>query len=612
MKIKPILLALMGVLTLSCNNSEPVEVVGDSGCFGLAPQIQNVYNREKTSLDGAWKAFIDQYETGYYDYRRNAMSDENTFFADLSFNDDRTRLVEYDFDTAAELNVPGDWNTQRPELYLYEGTIWYRQKFQAEPKEGVRTFLYFGAANYEAVVGFNGKPIAKHIGGFTPFNVEVTDQLVSGENTVIVKVDNKRILEGVPTVNSDWWNYGGITRSVYVVEVPETFIREFNVQLSADRQNIEGWVQLDGSQLAQEVGIKINELGINETVSTDASGKASFSIAANPELWTPSNPKLYDVNIVAQTDKTSDRIGFRTIETQGTKILLNGEPIFCKGISIHEEKPDLPGGRANSIADARTTLGWVKELGCNFARLAHYPHNEEMIRVAEEMGIMIWDEIPVYWTIDWTNPNTYANAEQQLCDMITRDRNRANVIIWSVANETPHGDARLAFLSKLIAKAREMDSSRLVSSAMEKDYVGEYDLTVKDELIHYTDVISFNQYVGWYDGDSDKCEKVNWTFPVEKPVIVTEWGGGAKYGLHGPQNERFTEEYQDYLYKKNIEMLDKIDALAGTTPWLLKDFRSPRRFLPGIQDDYNRKGIISEKGERKQAFYTYKEWRNEE
>ena len=232
-----------------------------------------------------------------------------------------------------------------------------------------------------------------------------------------------------------------------------------------------------------------------------------------------------------------------------------------------------------------------------------------MIRVAEEMGIMIWDEIPVYWTIDWTNPNTYANAEQQLCDMITRDRNRANVIIWSVANETPHGDARLAFLSKLIAKAREMDSSRLVSSAMEKDYVGEYDLTVKDELIQYTDVISFNQYVGWYDGDSDKCEKVNWTFPVEKPVIVTEWGGGAKYGLHGPQNERFTEEYQDYLYKKNIEMLDKIDALAGTTPWLLKDFRSPRRFLPGIQDDYNRKGIISEKGERKQAFYTYKEWR---
>ena len=413
----------------------------------------------------------------------------------------------------------------------------------------------------------------------------------------------------MPTVNSDWWNYGGITRSVYVVEVPETFIREFNVQLSADRQNIEGWVQLDGSQLAQEVGIKINELGINETVSTDESGKASFSIAANPELWTPSNPKLYDVNIVAQTDKTSDRIGFRTIETQGTKILLNGEPIFCKGISIHEEKPDLPGGRANSIADARTTLGWVKELGCNFARLAHYPHNEEMIRVAEEMGIMIWDEIPVYWTIDWTNPNTYANAEQQLCDMITRDRNRANVIIWSVANETPHGDARLAFLSKLIAKAREMDSSRLVSSAMEKDYVGEYDLTVKDELIQYTDVISFNQYVGWYDGDSDKCEKVNWTFPVEKPVIVTEWGGGAKYGLHGPQNERFTEEYQDYLYKKNIEMLDKIDALAGTTPWLLKDFRSPRRFLPGIQDDYNRKGIISEKGERKQAFYTYKEWR---
>ena len=147
---------------------------------------------------------------------------------------------------------------------------------------------------------------------------------------------------------------------------------------------------------------------------------------------------------------------------------------------------------------------------------------------------------------------------------------------------------------------------------MEKDYVDRYTVTVKDELAQYTDIISFNQYVGWYDGDSAKCDSLTWTFPIEKPVIITEMGGGAKYGLHGDVTERFTEEYMAELYVRNLAMLDKIDALAGVTPWILKDFRSPRRFLPGIQDDFNRKGLLSENGERKQAFYVYRDWRSED
>ena len=601
---------LLLILCLTAATSVAQNYAPD-GSFGLSPQIQNIGGRQKTSLDGNWKAFIDQYETGYYDYRRNPMPDSQTFFADASFNADRTKLVEYDFDLARELKVPGDWNTQRPELYLYEGTIWYRQRFHTTPKPGTRTFLYFGAANYEAVVGVNGKAVAKHFGGFTPFNIEVTDKLRDGQNTVIVKVDNKRMFEGVPTVNSDWWNYGGITRNVYLVEVPETFIREYSVQLSSDRKSISGWVQLDGSTLLQDVTLDIPELKVHKTVRTDDKGFASFTIKAKPEFWSPSNPRLYGVALVSETDSVSDRIGFRTIETSGTKILLNGEPVFCKGISIHEEIPYEPSGRANGVEDAKVLLGWAKELGCNFVRLAHYPHNEDMVRTAEEMGLMVWDEIPVYWTIQWENPVTYANAEHQLTDMIIRDRNRANVIIWSVANETPRGPRRLEFLRRLIEKARELDGTRLVSAAMEKTNIDANTLTMDDELLQYTDIISFNQYVGWYDGDSDKCERVSWRFPVEKPVMVTELGGGAKFGLHGDRTERFTEEYQDYLYKKNIEMLERIDALAGVTPWILKDFRSPRRFLPGIQDDFNRKGLLSEHGERKQAFYTYQAWKKD-
>ncbi len=607
-----ILLALTALLLSGCRGVSVQETEADDGCFGLHPLIQNIPDRQKLSLDGSWKAFIDLYETGYYDYRRNPMRDDQTFFADRSFNDDRTVLVEYDFDTAGTLEVPGDWNTQRPELYLYEGTIWYRQQFEGAPAEGTRTFLYFGAANYEAVVGVNGHPIARHIGGYTPFNIEITDRLTDGENTVIVKVDNKRRMEGVPTVNSDWWNYGGITRSVWLVNVPETFIRDYSVQLSEDRSSIYGWVQLDGKDAMQDISLSIPELGAAAEMTADANGYAEFRMDANPELWSPRNPRLYDVLIESDSDRVRDRIGFRTIETEGTKILLNGEPIFLKGICIHEEEPYLPGGRATSEEDARTLLGWAKELGCNFVRLAHYPHNEYMVRTAEELGLLVWDEIPVYWTIQWENPETYMNAEHQLSEMIGRDKNRAAVIIWSVANETPHGDARLEFLRKLIARAGELDGTRLVSAAMEKDYLDPYTLTVGDELARYTDVISFNQYVGWYDGNNEKCDSLTWVFSHEAPVIITEMGGGAKYGRHGPVDERFTEEYQNELYVKNLEMLDRIDALAGVTPWILKDFRSPRRFLPEIQDDYNRKGLFSEKGERKQAFYTYRDWRASE
>jgi beta-glucuronidase len=305
-------------------------------------------------------------------------------------------------------------------------------------------------------------------------------------------------------------------------------------------------------------------------------------------------------------DTLVDEIGFRTIEAKGKQILLNGQPIFLKGISMHEEKPN-GGGRANSAEDARTLLSWAKELGCNFVRLAHYPHNEYMVREAERMGIMVWSEIPVYWTIAWKNPDTYKNAERQLTDMIARDKNRANVIIWSIANETPHSAERDAFLGKLAQYARTQDSTRLISMAMEVTGASNYKNRLQDNMHQYVDVVSFNQYIGWYR-DVNDAPKMTWEIPYDKPVIVSEFGGGAKFGLHGPKNQRWTEEFQENLYIQNVEMLDKIEGLAGTTPWILKDFRSPRRVLPGVQDYYNRKGLFSDKGEKKKAFFVMKKW----
>ena len=577
-----------------------------------APAIQNVDGRAAVSLDGTWNAIVDPYENGYYSYRMQPMPTPSTFFADRHFYEDPTQLVEYDFDASGTLQVPGDWNTQREKLYYYEGTVWYRRLFDAEPQPGRRYFIHFDGANYETIAGLNGRIVGKHTGGFTAFGFEVTEQLKAGSNSLVVKVDNKRHEDGVPTINTDWWNYGGITRSVHFVEVPETFIREYEVHLSADRKAVEGWIQLDGSRPAQQVKVEIPELKMTLATQTGADGRAHFSAPlprrSGIRFWCPEDPKLYEVILSSETDRVADRIGFRTVETQGSKILLNGKEIFLRGISIHDERPGEAAGRAFSDAHARTTLGWAKELGCNFVRLAHYPHNERTLRMADEMGLLVWSEIPVYWTIAWSNADTYANAENQLCEMIARDRNRACVIIWSVANETPRSPQRLDFLRRLIDKTRELDPTRLVSAAMEKDEPSPGQLTLNDELMYLTDLLSFNQYVGWYDGDADKCDRVNWTFPLDKPVILSELGGGAKYGRHGAVNERFTEEYLVRLYEKNIAMMQRIPGLAGCTPWILKDFRSPRRALEGIQDDFNRKGLVSEKGEKKDAFYTLQNW----
>jgi len=574
----------------------------------LSPQIINVDGRVSTSLDGIWKTIVDPFENGYYDYRWKPYG--SGYGSDKDYVD-KTLLQEYNFATDKTLFVPGDWNTQRSELYYYEGTVWYRKRFAYEPKSDKRVFLHFGAVNYEAIVFVNGKEIGKHVGGFTPFNFEVTGRLKKGENSIVVKVDNKRHFDAVPTINTDWWNYGGITRQVKLVETPATFVRDYYVQLKkGDKNMLNGWVQLDGAQQGKKVTVEIPELKIKLQLTADANGFATFEVKAKPTYWSPENPKLYAVNIATDEEVVADEIGFRTIETQGTKILLNGKQVFLRGICIHEEAA-YRNGRFSSKDEALTLLNWAKEMNCNFVRLAHYPHNENMVRMAEKLGLMVWSEIPVYWTIQWKNPETYRNAENQLTDMITRDKNRTNVIIWSIANETPQSHERFEFLSKLTAKTRSLDPVRLVGAAMEKEAIEPGLMTVDDELSKLMDVLSFNQYVGWYDGLPEKCDRVNWKFSEEKPVIISEFGGSAQYGLRGPKTERFTEDYQEDMYARTVNMLKRIPGLAGVTPWILKDFRSPRRQLRDIQDDFNRKGVISDKGEKKKAFYVMQKWYQE-
>jgi beta-glucuronidase len=253
-------------------------------------------------------------------------------------------------------------------------------------------------------------------------------------------------------------------------------------------------------------------------------------------------------------------------------------------------------------------LNRAKELHCNFVRLAHYPHNEYMARIADEMGIMVWEENPVYWTIQWENESTFQNAENQLTEMIGRDKNRASVIIWSMANETPVVEARNTFLKKLAERTRSLDNTRLISAALEVhgNPADPDERIVEDPFADIVDILSFNQYVGWYDGLPSKCERIRWTIPYQKPVIISEMGGGALQGFHADPLTRWSEEYQEDIYLKSLPVLSKIPQLRGLSPWILNDFRSPRRPLAGIQDGWNRKGLFGQTGTKKKAFYVLK------
>ena len=560
--------------------------------------------RDAVSLGGEWNYIPDPMDTGLYKYHMTILKSSKRYFADRHFYEDKTKLVEYDFDHSPTLKVPGDWNTQFDRLYYYEGSIWYRRVVDFKPEAGKRWFLYFGAASYRSIVGLNNVILGTHKGGFTPFWYEVTDVLKEGSNSLVVNVNNTRDASEVPALNFDWWNYGGIIRDVLLVSVPQVFIRDFHVSFDGKQISVE--VFLDGG--SGSVTVEIPELGLKKKTCGGKDGIAEFKFKASPERWSPENPRLYEIKVSCGEDSVSDKIGFRTIRVEGEKILLNDKPIFLKGVAIHDESIGVNPGRCRGEKDVRALLETARELGCNFLRLAHYPHSEQMVRLAEEMGFMLWEEIPCYWNIEWTSPETYSNAENQLLEMIGRDYNRAAVIIWSVANETPRKPERLEFLSKLIARARKEDPSRLVSAALEKKFVDRHHAVVEDELIYLTDLISFNQYAGWYDGTPAICDSISWTIPGGKPVLISEFGGGALYGNHGSSSDMFTEEYLELLYKENLEMLQKLPGFSGLCPWILKDFRSPKRTLVGIQDEFNRKGLIDEQGRRKKAFQVMKDF----
>ncbi|WP_312791936.1 glycoside hydrolase family 2 TIM barrel-domain containing protein [Sphingobacterium sp.] len=564
--------------------------------------MTNVYGRHVQSLNGKWDAIVDQYDQGR----------KNKIYLNKS-PENKTDFYEYAFEHGLRLNVPSDWNSQRSELKYYEGTMWYARKFDTVKARDGRLFLYFAAVSYRCRIYLNGKEIAQHEGGFTPFQVEITDAVNEKDNFLAIEVNNTRQIDAIPAMAFDWWNYGGITRDVFLVSTPKVFIDDYFIQLDKTKTDkINASVKLSDKLANASVTIEIPELQLKQTLKTDARGevKTTFT-SAKIKPWSPSSPKRYSVKVSSETDQIEEEIGFRNVWVKGQDIYLNGQPIFLKSISFHEEIPQRR-GRAFSQADAVMLLSEAKALGCNMIRLAHYPQNEYIVRTAEKMGFLLWEEIPIWQGIDFENEKTKEKAGNMMREMVLRDKNRCALTFWGVANETQPSAARNAFIRHLIATCKSVDTTRLMTAAFDLVRFNRETQTfvMDDPFVKELDVVAVNKYMGWYHPWPVSPDKAIWDVAKGQPLIISEFGGEALYGKTGDADvvSSWSEDYQATLYNDNLEMFKHIPNLRGTSPWVLFDFRSPFRFHPTNQEGWNRKGLVSDQGYRKKAWFIMKEY----
>lgn len=551
-------------------------------------------NRERRSLNGRWTFTIDRFDTGLRQH----------WYRDCQKPiEGRTSPWDYDVENGETIQVPSCWNFLKPEYFHYEGSAWFGRKFSyKENSEGERTILRIGAAHYDTKVFLNGEFLGNHYGGSTPFFVELSDHL-QDENWLFLCVNNERTLDRVPMRHCDWFNYGGVFRDVDLLTLPAIFIKDLSVHLVPDGtfRNIQVDVMLS-NEISSTAKVEIPGLGIESDVPIQG-GKGSITFEAELQLWSPDSPTLYDVHVRFDDDHIEDCIGFREIRTEGQDILLNGAPIKLRGICAHEDDQDL--GRVSNDADIRRRFAHAKELGANFMRLAHYPHHERAAEIADKVGLLLWEEIPVYWSIAFSNPDTFEDADNQLREMILRDRNRASVITWGVGNENADTDDRLEFMRKLTVSARDLDPSRLIAAAC---LVNPKAKKVEDRLAAHLDLVGINEYYGWYEANIEDLADIGRNYDLDRPLIITETGADAPAGRRSNRQDLFSEDQMLDCYEDQFRTIVEIEAIKGFCPWILYDFRTERR-KNSFQQGYNRKGLIdADKQTKKLAFDALKQF----
>ena len=543
-----------------------------------------------------------------------------------------------------KINLPHTWNTKdvlQTKAYRRSGS-WYRKYLSFDDKElDKRFFLRFNAAGQEAKVYLNSKFLTHHQGGYSAFTVELTKHIKEGNNKIDVWVSNGANSSLAP-ISGDFNFYGGLYRSVELIETPKvSFSRNYyggpgfrlwNTDVSAKKADVNLVVQLDNfsnktfsynveATIKNKKGAIVSKgyLKVNLDSNKTVGANIPMTSISNPELWSPEMPYLYDVEIKLfenenELDKVYTKTGVRWYEFTADKgFFLNGKPYKLKGLNRHQDFF----GKGNALTpDIHfNDIKLMKELGVNWLRLAHYQQDDYILQLCDELGILVWEEIP-YVNNTPKNVDFESNLRSMLKELIEQHYNHTSIILWGMGNETwmsDRGDGRASnyhIIENLNALIHSEDQTRKTVFVN-----GDNNKPIDFGVIHIPDVFGFNLYRGWYRGNyEDLTERLNELHALAPnvPLILSEFGVGSDERVHteNPQKQDFSVEYHNDYLESHLEQLDKIDWLSGVNYWAFADFGAAHR--GDTKPHINQKGLVTFNRRKKDVFYLLKsKWSKE-
>lgn len=508
--------------------------------------------------------------------------------------------------------VPSSYNdiTSSNEIRNHQGWVWYEREINLDNDLlDERLLIRFGSVTHKARLYVNGEFMCEHIGGFTPFEVELNEVVSSEKNLIQVAVENILDFTTIPVgmVSGegedkksqglfDFFNYAGIHRPVKLYTTPKSYLKDITVvtDYTGSEGVINYSIEVEGNVSAS---IKVFDEEDNlVAVSMGNEGKVKID---DVNLWMPMNAYLYNLVVELNNgeilvDEYELPVGIRTVEVRGKQFLINGEPFYFKGFGKHEDSHIH--GRGFDEALNVKDLNLMKWMGANSFRTSHYPYSEEMMRLAMREGIVIIDEVPAVGMMlgmaafgalfggsqvkldTWKDLKTKENHERVLRELIARDKNNPAVVLWSVANEP---DSQLngayEYFEPLCKLTKELDPQKrpitIVTHLMAP--------AGKDLIYPLVDVISLNRYFGWYRESGDlkaaavalKEELNKWAeIDGDKPIVFTEYGADTVAGFHDVYDIMFTEEYQVKFYEMYHEVFDEFAQVVGEQAWNFADF----------------------------------------
>lgn len=580
--------------------------------------------RRAISIDGIWKFQFDRDSIGISEKWTNGLPSPDSMpvpasFADF-FTDKDSREYTGDFWYETEIFIPEEWN-------------------------GKEVDIRFGCATHRATVFLNGTEIISHEGGFLPFCARITEVAkYNSVNKVVVLVNNELNSTNIPVGETitlangkkmskpyfDFYNYSGLQRPVKLVVTPKEAITDLtlNYEIDADSANVLYSIQTNGEH---QTSIKIYDDKNNLVAS--ASGKEGKITVENVHLWNVRNSYLYKfvVQIIDEDeiiDEYYEKIGIRTVEVKGTEILINGNPVYLKGFGKHEDS-DIA-GRGFNINIMKRDFECMKWIGANSFRTSHYPYSEEIYQMADEEGFLIIDEVAAVGLFESlmnfmeastgkktnffekdTIPALLENHLKAIEEMITRDKNHACVVAWSLLNEPDTSSkAAIPYFKKVFEFAHELDCQkrpRTFALIMNS-------IPGKCNCYQFSDIISLNRYYGWYlmggyeisnaqDAfckEMDKWKELN----LNKPFIFTEYGADTNSAEHKLPSVMWTQEYQEEYLTMCHKVFDSYDFIKGEQVWNFADFQTTEGIM---RMNGNKKGIFTRQRQPKAGAYYFKE-----